>query len=252
MAPGFDATFTSLFKTVTVAAPVITLSDAFGETQRVGGGLQLTYRATLSGPQHGGITLRLTSDNPSVLRISDSALIAGTSVVDIPILNGSTIVDFTVQGVAGVTGLSTVTASHAAFVDDTEGFTVVEPILRIINLSTTRTVASTDDPFRVQTGIRNVTGTTFERAQEVNPVSAPIQVLVGSSVPAIGQLVTTVSTGASVTVEVPVNSTVSANSVATGGVAFDSLATGSTDIGISALGFGSLPSSDTLTVTINP
>ena len=134
----------------------------------------------------------------------------------------------------GVTGSVTITATSELFADGTVEVEVVEPALDIVGLNTTTTTDAVDDAFYVRTGYVHTNGTTF-RLQNVSPPNS-IQVLLTSSDVTVGQLVNSASSGESVTVEVPVNSYNSPNTVATGGVAFDPMAEGTTTISASANG----------------
>ena len=71
---------------MTVSAPAITL---FSLPATVGSGLQYGFfSGQLGGSQHGGVTVRLTSSNPAVMRLSPDAVTAGTPTVDLPLANG--------------------------------------------------------------------------------------------------------------------------------------------------------------------
>ncbi len=66
--------------------------------------------------------------------------------------------------------------------------------------------------------------------QSIRIGGAAATVTVTSSTPAVGQLETTLTTGDSVTVTIPIGANSSASTVAAGGVAFDPLVQGSTTI----------------------
>jgi hypothetical protein len=74
---------------------------------------------------------------------------------------------------------------------------------------------------------------------------------VTSSVPSVGELVTTPLTGGTVTVEIAQQYYYSATSVTTGGVAFHPLTVGETTITTSIPGYFALPVASQV-VTVNP
>lgn len=252
-APGYLAGFDSADDdvSVTVNPASMTLTDTTG-VERVGGGLQSRYRVTLSGGEHGGVIVRVAGGDPDTLLISPNATTGGTAFIDLVCNNLETQKDFFVQGVLAETGTVTVTGSAPGFLDGTVDVEVETPIFDIFSLATSTTASAPDDPFQIRTGIANVAFTTFATEQDISAAIAPLSVTVSSSVPATAQLVTTASTGGSVSVDIVADAARTGISVAAGGVALDPLAAGSTDISASAAGFGSLPVSDTESVTVNP
>ena len=74
---------------------------------------------------------------------------------------------------------------------------------------------------------------------------------VSSSVPTVGQLVTSGGSGSNATVVIGVGQSRSSGTVATGGVAFDPQAVGSTVVTATISGFLALPNA-TIPVTVNP
>ena len=104
---------------VSVSPASVTISDPFSGLARVGAGLQEIYRATLSGPDYGGITLRIATSDPAIALIAPDSATAGTSFIDFPIADGVTTVDFYVQGITAQSGPITVTGSSSGFTDGT-------------------------------------------------------------------------------------------------------------------------------------
>jgi hypothetical protein len=249
-APGFDGSYARSSTQVTVSQPGIILTDEQWGDYRIGGGLQVRYRLTFGGSEHGGVSVRVASDDTSRLLVSPDATTAGTSFIDIFIPDGQSTADFYVQGVNGVTGAVTLTASSAQFDDGTAVVNVVPGVVSIINLNTSTNASAEDDPFRVRTGYLSTDESTFHYAP-VSP-AGPLQVLLSSSNTSVGQLKTAAQTGAAVTVEVPVNDFNSPSTVSLGGVAFDPIAAGTTTISTSVIGFNNSWYSSTATVTVSP
>jgi hypothetical protein len=229
--------------------PGMTLTDTYWGNYRVGSGLQIPLRLNLATSAHGGVTVRIASANPSILRVAPDAATAGTDHIDVFLPDGWTYKDFTIQGVSGAAGTKIgLTATNASFADATTGIDVAPAVFMINSLETSTTSMSADDPFSVRTGFIHSNGTTFRYA----PVSGagPLTVTLTSSNVAVGQLKTSSETGSPVTVIMPVNTYDSPASVASGGVAFDPLAGGTTTISASAPGFSNFYSGASVSVTV--
>lgn len=130
-------------------------------------------------------------------KVSLTSTTAGSDFIEVPFANGVTTKTFWLQGVS--TGAAALTATQPLFTDDTVNVTVVPPVLRFINGPPANTTSlSVDSQFIVRAGYLN--GTSFTTA----PVSggADLSVTLTSSNPAVGTLVTTPLTGASVTVTI--------------------------------------------------
>jgi len=129
------------------------------------------------------------------------------------------------------------------------------PVLRIIGLGTSKTPASANDAFNVQTGVKRLTGsgTGFLAAQPVSAAGGPIEVLLNSSDQTVGELTTLAQTGAVVTVQVPVGAIQSPDNLALNGVEFNTQATGATTVSATALDFDPLAiPAASVTVTVSP
>ncbi len=249
-ATGFTA-FATDSATVTVSQPAITLADnTFGD-QRIGGGLQARYILSLGASAHGGVTVRVASSDTFRILLAPDVSTAGTAFIDLFVPDGSTNATFYVQGISGVTGNVTLTATNSQFATDTLNVELVQGVISINSLLTTNSAGAADDPFRVRTGYIHSNGSTF-RSVGVSAGDAPLQVLVSSSNVAVGEVNTLVENGASVTVEVAATQSFSPSTVAAGGVAFDSIAAGTTNISVSAIGFDNSWSGSVVTVTVNP
>ena len=252
-ATGFDALFDTSDDdvTVTVDPATLSLSAPTSGIFEVGAGLQHPLRVQVNGSSHGGVTVRIAVSDPNLALVTDDDTVVGTSFIDLVLAEPSTSADFFIQGVGGESGTINLNASSVGYVDGDEAIDVTAPVLDILSLGSTTTAGAADDAFQVRTGIPNAAGTGFQREQDVSPEGA-VTITLTSSAPAVGQLTTTASTGASVDVTVAPGSTRSASSVAGGGVAFDPLTAGSTDVQATAPGFTTPFPLDTQTVTVNP
>ena len=251
-APGFDAVFP---REVTVNQPAITITDFRGFQNNLGAGLQQEYRLTLDGTEHGGVTVRVASGDPDTLLVSPDAVTTGTSFIEVFFPNGTGLLTFYAQGVAGAAGTVTLTASQALFTDGTADVDVVVPVTAIVaDLATTTTAGAPDDPFSVVVGIRNPNNPDiFFGQQGVSAGAAPLTLTITSSNTAVGQLTTqTQGPAAAVTLELGAAQSRTPTSVANGGVAFDPVSAGQTDVSTAAAGFDPLFPGSTVVVTVNP
>lgn len=247
--PGFPLASETI--SVTVNPATMTISDLSGLDQ-IGGGLQSDYRVTLSGGDHGGVTVRVAGSDPSTLLIAPDATTGGTSFIDVDFPDGTTTRDIVLQGVRGAADTVDVTASSTGFTPVVKSVEVVAPVLDIVNLATTHNAGDADDAFQIRTGIPNEPLSAFQAEQEVSAAEGAITVTVTSSAPAVATLTTTAATGASVDVTVAVDASRSASNVAAGGVALDFVAAGSTDVTATATDFIAGFVTDTTTVNVGP
>ena len=151
-----------------------------------------------------------------------------------------------------MTGAVTFTASANGYTDGTAVKTIVQPAVQISSLSTSPTAGGIDDAFFVLVGTPNAGGTFMTDFQEVRAgAPAALTATLTTDNLSVGQLVTLAATGDTVTVDIVVGQNFSPTSVATGGVAFDPLAQGTTTIATTIPGFILLPSA-TLLITVSP
>ncbi len=232
--PGFVQT-DAASQDVNVTAPGITL---FSLPFTVGAGLQdANFIARLNASQHGGVTMRVESSDPSTLLIAPDASSPGAGFIDVFLPNGSTDVSYTIQGVEGTTGTATITASATGFISGNGEVNVVQPALRIEGLLSAIDTLDPDDPFFIRVGTPNATNTTLQQLQEVRVGSGPLTVTVNNAVGTVGELITNAGPGQNVTVQIAEGAQFSPNSVAGGGVAFSPITTGDTTVTASATGF---------------
>ena len=83
-APGADPAVAASSQVVNVALPEITVSpQTWLSSSRLGSGLQGRTRITLDGSAHGGVTITVTSDNDSLLRVAPDATTLGAASIDV-------------------------------------------------------------------------------------------------------------------------------------------------------------------------
>jgi uncharacterized protein YfiM (DUF2279 family) len=250
-AAGFNNAWSATSQAVTVTQPGITITDPWQGYYRVGSGLQKPLRVTLGGANHGGVTVRVASSETTKLLISANATTPGTSFIDIPIADGSTYADFYVQGVRNATGDATVTATQARFTTGNVDIKVVQPVFVLSNLVDSTTSQSANDPFWAYAYILNAAGTAIQTNQEVS-AEGVLPVTFTSSDAGVGQIAKTGTTAASVIINMAVGTTYTPTSIASGGVAFDPMAGGSTTVSVSASGFNNAWSAASQAVTVTP
>jgi hypothetical protein len=244
--PGFIAT-TAASANVSVTQPVITL----GAIANVGAGLQGSGNGvTLSASEHGGVTVHVESANPSVALVAPNGSTVGTASIDIFLANGSTGASFVVSGLEGVTGVSLITVSAPGFGSASQTASILQPAFAISSLVTTLDTLDPADPFWVQIGLPSGGNASVNPTQSIRVGGVPVTATIKNTATAIGDLITTPLTGDSVTVTIPVGSSFSPTTVATGGVAFDGTALGSTLVFAAIPGFiPTTASVQTVTVT---
>jgi len=236
--PGFASLpFGYSSREVTVTAPAITVYD-----RTVGAGLQAYQTGYLSASDHGGVDVVVTSSDPTTMVLSPDDTTAGTESITISVPDGSTGFNFYMQGVEGVVGEATITATATGFVEGSSTITIAQPAVQIYSLGSSWTTLSDDDPFQIRVGVPNGAQTYINDYQNVR-AGGPgyYTATVTSSAGGVGQLVTTTLTDDTVTVEIPEGLYYSPGSVAAGGVAFDPLTAGMTTVRASIPGFVTLP-----------
>jgi adhesin/invasin len=241
--PGVVTTTTGGVRTVTVTQPGI----SSGATT-VGAGLQENVGATLGASDHGGVSVVVRSTNPQVALVAPNASTPGTDSIVVAVANGSTGVPYHLQGVEGVADTVSFVISAPGFTTREVRHTVAVPQLDIAGLSTSITTLSADDVFQVRVGIGN--GANLTVLQEIRAGGTPLTATVTSSAPTVGQLATSALRSGTVEVQIPVLTSVSASTVAGGGVAFDPLTAGSTTVSATIPGFVTTTTGGIRTVTV--
>jgi hypothetical protein len=221
---------------VVVSAPRLTLNLG---TTRLGAGLRSSTQSiqinTIA--PAGGLPVTLTSSSPGVLVVSDGgATSVGTGSVTLTIPGGSSTVAFYAHGIENQTGTVTLTASAPGLTNGTGSITVAPIGIELINVPTTTGPTSASTAFRARVGVLNTAGTSLFTSQDVRPGGTPIVVTVANSDASVAQLVTSAGAAQTRTVTIPTGSDVSPSTVATGGIAFDPLAVGTTTLTATAPG----------------
>jgi hypothetical protein len=242
--PGFIALPTASVA-VTISAPALTLNL----TTDVGAGLQEGQSGFLNAGGHGGITVRLTSSNPSVLLLSPNPTTPGAPFIDIPLANGVQSFSYYTQGIEGTSATASVNAIADGFIDANVSVTTRQPAIDILFLNSTTTSGAPDDDFQVRTGWSS--GTAMSVEQAIRAGGTALTATVTNSNGTAGQLVTTAGAGQSRTVQVLTGQARSPSTVTGGGIAFDALAVGQTTVTIqTATGYLILPTASVV-VTVN-
>lgn len=218
---------------VTVTAPGINLS-----ARTVGAGLQDgAIISTLGASDHGGVTVRLESSDPALMLVTPNDSTPGTAFIDVPVVDGVTTFRYLVQGVEGTTGTAQLRVSAPGFVTDSATVTVVTPALDISGLGLSPTTFSPDDPFTARVGVPFGGNSGLSVVQDVRAGAPPLDVTISNSNSGVGQLETTSATGQTLVLQIPPGEWRTATTVAAGGVAFDALGIGTTDVSATAAGY---------------
>lgn len=238
---------TNATQTVTVTAPALTVN-----ANTVGSGLQYgTLSVILGATLHGGVTVTLTSSNPSVMLLSPNATTAGSASIDVFVADGQNRAYYYVQGVEGQTGIVGLTATAPGFTDGNNSITVVQPALDFVGLSSSYGAAANDDAFWARLGIPTTNDTDITIQQSIRFGGSPLTVTFTSSDPAVAQLVTSSTSGGSIQLQILPGQANTPTSVAAGGIAIDPLTAGSTFLEATVPGV--ITTTDgTRTVTITP
>jgi len=231
--PGYIQTNYAL-REVTVTAPSITLYETI-----TGSGLQRSRSALLGAGNHGGLNVTITSSNPSVLLLSPNATTAGSESIVVPVSDGNTSFSYYVHGIENQTGNILVTATAPGFIDGSATTEVVQPAVQIYqsSLTTPKNTLDPDDEFYAQVGLPYAGDTQLQTVLDVRFGAPSLTATFVSSTPTVGQLLTSSTSGASVTAEVVAGESNTPTTLAGGGVAFEPLDAGATTVSVSIPGF---------------
>jgi hypothetical protein len=246
--PGFIVT-TAGTSIVTVSTPGITFSTF---PAAVGVGLQATATAHLGASQHGGVTVRIQSSDPNVVRVSATGSTLGSEFIDVPLANGLSDASYFVQVVDGapVSSSVTITATAPGFNQVSNSTTVVQAALKIDQLATSIAATAANDNFIVRVGTRSTTTGDFGVEQPIRGGSSLTVTLTNSNA-TVAQLVTQAGGAQSRNVTINGATSFSPLTVNTGGIAFDPLQAGPTTV--TAAGGNITPtSSAVVSVTVTP
>jgi hypothetical protein len=232
--PGFFATSADT-QQVSVLASTISFA---GLPFEVGAGLGTGQkRVTLSGTQHGGVYVHIESSDSAIALVSTSPSVPGSLSVDVFIPNGVNQGNFYIYGVEDTTGAPTVTASAPGFVPANATVDVMTPALRIVGLATLIDTFDPLDPIIAQIGTPKADLSNLQELQYVRPGGSGLTVTMESSDAGVGLLLTLADTSAIATTTIAAGEYQSPYGIALGGVAFDGISIGSTDVTASIPGF---------------
>ncbi len=222
--PGFTP-MTGATQVVNVTQPIVTIPSPI---PNVGAGLMTSSSGFLSASEHGGVMVHVESDNPGAILVSPNVATPGASSFDVFLLNGSTNVSFIVHGVEGMVSAAEITVSAPGFTSASRPASVLQPAVDITGLQLSIDTLDPADPFQVRVGLANAGNTAISIPQSVRTGSPGVTATVASLTPSVGTLITNVETDDTVQVTITAGSSASPASVATGGVAFDGISSGTT------------------------
>jgi hypothetical protein len=193
------ASFTDVIViTVQGTQPPIQLNDG-----KVGSNLQSFMTGTLAqAAPTGGVTIRITSSDPSRVLVSPNGTTPGAAAADVFVPQGQVNFSYFIQGVAGALGTASLDASTLGYGPGTANADVVQPAIRINNLPASTNTSAGDSPFHVQTGLPNAAGDDLDEAQSVSAGGSPVTVSVASSDANVAQIVTSAGAGQSGSVQI--------------------------------------------------
>jgi hypothetical protein len=236
-------------RTYTVNPALISLPTS----AEVGAGLQYgSYSISLSGPNHGGTTVKLKVLTPGIALVQPDNSTAGTDSIDIVFPDGTTNLSYWIAGVEGVVNDSVlVEASALNFLPDTTKIYVRQPAIELQGVPTTTGSLSANNNIYVQVGIGNVANTTMNAYQGPRtggslPRIATVSVTPGTAATLVDSTGTPASTK---TVTIPVGQYYSPTSLPQG-LQLDPLSAGTETFVASMSGFTPLPAA-TRTMTIS-
>lgn len=239
-------------KVVTVSAPAMTFT-LFGGT-RVGAGLRQANatRVTLGAPAPaGGVAVTLASSDPAVALVAPSAAAASSGSATVTVPAGSSSADFYVDGVDGTAGTATFTATATDYTTATSpAITVAGLAVQFSSVPTSTTTLSANSAISARIGVLNAAGTGMGAVQAIRPGSAARVVTFSSDDPAVGQLVTSTTSGATATATIAVGESNTPTPLASGGVQFKPLGEGTATLTVAGSGLTAVSnSSQAVTVT---
>ncbi len=216
----------ALGQTVTVTAPTVNLGSTF-----IGARLQRQMSASLSAAAVAGDTVTLAVAQPGILRISPDDSTGFADTIRIGLAAGATSFSYWIQGVDSIVADTVgVTATMPAYTGMTASYRVYTPVFDLIFLNATGNTRSVNDPFQARLGSASSPTGGISVEDVLRFGHAPMTFSVVNDSVAVGELVTTALTGDSVTVQVAARQSRSPSTVATGGVEFDYVTGGVTNV----------------------
>jgi hypothetical protein len=219
----------------------------------LGHGLQRNIGASLTAANHGGVTVRVTSLDSSIVLVSPSVSTAGTGSYDTVILPGATSIPLVISAIptGRVADTIAVRLEAPGFVTHVFNVTVFQPVFQLTGLDVATNPAAIDDAVYVSIGTPlTPAGTSIWNADDVRVGGGPIAVSFLNGAPGIATLVTSARTADSVVALIAEGVNTTPTTVAAGGVAVRPLATGTATISTLVPGSRALTAaSGTVTIT---
>jgi len=218
----------------------------------IGSGLQRSIGATLGATNHGGVTVRVTSLDSSLVFVAPDAATAGRGSYETVILPNASSIPLVISSVAGrIADTVSVRIEAPGFITNTFSVYVWQPVFQLTGLNGTSSTLAVDDPFYVVVGTpSSFGGTSIFNADDVRRGGGPLTASIINDTPGIGTLVRTAGTADSVDVAIAEGLNNAPTSVATGGVAFRALSPGVASIRSRIAGLRALAAA-TGTVTVS-
>jgi hypothetical protein len=233
--PGVTAT-TQATRAVTVSQPGISVG-----TLTVGSGLQDATSFSLQAPEHGGVTVTLTSSNSQIL-LSPDATTQGQSQISFSLTDGQTFRSFYVQGLEGVTQsvAGTVTATASGFANGTGNMTIVQGAVDLQGVPATMATTAPIASIHARVGTPGAGSTSLTQVQNLRAggPGSLTATFTTSNVNAASLVTSTQTAGASSeTAQIVSGLYYTPTTVAAGGVGLRPVAPGNSNITVSIPGF---------------
>lgn len=208
-----------------------------GLPAEVGSGLRReSLRARLNGPSHGGVTLEISSLDPSRLLLASADGDTGVVSFQAFVPDGSTDVIFGVDGLEGVTGVVGVEATAPGWVSAVEGVEVKAPYVALQGLSTSQDTLDPPDAFYARVGLSS-TGTSITSLQTLRVGSPGVDLTFVVDDSTLAMLETNEARNDTITLSLPEGEFGTPTTFETGGVQLDGIGAGTATVGVSAPGF---------------
>lgn len=224
--------------TVTITAPGISASGG-----TLGAGLQFSSGGSLGASSYGATTLHIESSDSSLVRVAPNASTVATGAIDIAMTAPTTGFSYTIAAMEGVTGTATLAISAPGFTATSVTVTVRALGIEVISVPTTTTSLSPNSAFTARIGSLNAAGTSIENENVLRTGGTPITVTFANSNPTVGQLVTSGGPGQSATATIAVGASRTPFGLASGGIEFDPLSSGTTTVNAAAPGVAQVANS---------
>jgi hypothetical protein len=230
--PGLQAT-TGATVNVTVTSTPITISS-----HTVGAGLMLSGNGFLGGNgQHGGVTVVVKSLNPAVMQVAPNVTTASSDSIMLPLANGVQSFPYVVHGIDGVNDSTQLVAYATGFTPDTSQIRVPQAAIDVSGVTINQQTVGPNDPFVVRVGVPQTGNAFLSQVQARRFGGAPLVATITNSNAAIADLVTSSGASDQTTVSITAGNSNSPTTLATGGVEFDPIAPGTTNVSATVPGY---------------